>query len=73
MGVKCVKCNSDMVISYYNYDTGLLNYECKECNHNFTEKAIKYCDMCGEQIIDDVVETDDMVFCSKECSNKFNN
>jgi transposase-like protein len=30
--VICPHCDSDLIQSHYNYDTGKLNYHCEECN-----------------------------------------
>ena len=42
--VICPHCDSDLIISFYDYDTGLTRYTCEECNSNFTNRDIPYND-----------------------------
>lgn len=71
--IRCIHCGSDMVISDYDYNQGIMYYECQECGTEFNEKQITSCDECGEQIIEgEGIYSDGMIFCSDECINKYN-
>lgn len=70
--VKCVFCNSTMLVSDYDYNSGIIRYECEECGKTFSEDNITHCDECGEQVIEDErIDYDGMVFCCGECVRKY--
>ena len=70
--VFCPNCEWTDVEKNYNYDTALIDYECKECGHTFTDDDLMFCDECGEQIPNNkVINSDGMMFCSVDCVNKF--
>lgn len=70
--IHCPHCGSDDVIKNYNYDTALIDYECRECGADFTDNNLQFCDGCGEQIIGNGIWDDGYLFCSMECCNTFN-
>lgn len=70
----CPNCGSEMVGAEYDYDDGHIHYECYECGNTFVDTSLVYCDECGHQVTDfESVEHDGMVFCSKECKEKYIN
>lgn len=70
--IVCVNCGSELVKKDFDYNDGLIHYECDECGHRFTDSDILYCDECGKQMLsDEQIDTDVMSFCSNECFKKY--
>ena len=69
--IVCPICESENLDKGYNYDTALIDYECKECGHTFNDKSLIFCDQCGKQIIGNPVWSDGMTFCSMDCCNTY--
>lgn len=70
--IRCIHCGSDMVLKGYDYDNGIIRYECQECGEDFTENDIKRCEVCDKQVLDnEYLEYDDTKFCSDDCLKKY--
>ena len=70
--VICPHCDSDLIQSHYNYDTGKMNYHCEECNSYFTEDDLIKCDNCNDYCVEgEMIRTEIGTFCCKDCYNEF--
>lgn len=62
----CVYCGSFELSKNFDYDTAHTHYECEDCGGTFTEQDLRFCDICGKQILkgEEHYNEDNFLVCS---------
>lgn len=65
----CPNCGEELTNLGYNYDNGMVEYECKMCDSIYNDSEFEECSICGEKFhIDELNETDDFDYICKDCN-----